>query len=75
VIESAARLSVPDGGTPHASWPYLVLNEADVALDVAQLRAAGVKAVALLAGESDIDALMADAVSFVLAEGDAGAPR
>ena len=32
-------------------WPYLVLNEADVALDAAQLRAAGVKAVALLAGE------------------------
>lgn len=32
-------------------WPYLILNEADVALDVAQLRAAGVKAVALLAGE------------------------
>lgn len=32
-------------------WPYLVLNEADVPLDVAQLRAAGVKAVALIAGE------------------------
>lgn len=33
-------------------WPYLVLNEADVALDAAQLRAAGVRAVALLAGEN-----------------------
>jgi hypothetical protein len=33
-------------------WPYLVLNEADVALDAAKLRAAGVKAVALLAGEN-----------------------
>jgi hypothetical protein len=32
-------------------WPYLVLNEADVALDAAQLRAAGVRAVALIAGE------------------------
>lgn len=32
-------------------WPYLVLNEADVPLDVAQLRTAGVKAVALIAGE------------------------
>lgn len=96
-------------------WPYLVLNEADVPLDVAQLRAAGVKAVALLAGEKgsqvtgerrtaerlarqgfparlwvmkgaghhysgDIDALMTEAIAFVLAEGgpdftrDAGAP-
>ena len=32
-------------------WPYLVLNEADVALDVASLRASGVRAVALIAGE------------------------
>jgi pimeloyl-ACP methyl ester carboxylesterase len=32
-------------------WPHLVLNEADVPLDVAQLRAAGVRAVALVAGE------------------------
>ena len=94
-------------------WPYLILNEANVALDAAQLRAAGVKAVALLAGErgsqvagekrtveslarqgfparlwvmkgaghfysADIDALMADAVTFVLSEGaasDAGAAK
>jgi poly(3-hydroxybutyrate) depolymerase len=32
-------------------WPYLVLNEADVALRASALRAAGVKAVALIAGE------------------------
>ena len=86
-------------------WPYLVLNEADVPLDVAQLRAAGVRAVALLAGENgsqvagerrtaerlakqgfparlwvmkgaghyysgDIDALMAEAIAFVLAAPD-----
>jgi hypothetical protein len=83
-------------------WTYLVLNEADVALDATQLRTAGVKAVALLAGENgsqvagerrtadrlvkqgfparlwvmkgaghhysaDIDALMAEAIAFVLA--------
>jgi alpha/beta superfamily hydrolase len=86
-------------------WPYLVLNEADVPLDAAQLRAAGVRAVALLAGENgsqvagerrtaerlakqgfparlwvmkgaghyysaDIDALMAEAIAFVLAASD-----
>lgn len=33
-------------------WPYLIVNEADVVLDAAQLRAAGVKAVALIAGEN-----------------------
>lgn len=33
-------------------WPYLIVNEADVPLDAAQLRAAGVKAVALIAGEN-----------------------
>jgi hypothetical protein len=32
-------------------WPYLVLNEADVTLTVPMLRAAGVRAVALIAGE------------------------
>jgi len=32
-------------------WPYLVLVEADVSLDAATLRRAGVKAVAMLAGE------------------------
>ena len=32
-------------------WPYLVLIEADVQLDAASLRAAGVRAVAMLAGE------------------------
>jgi pimeloyl-ACP methyl ester carboxylesterase len=32
-------------------WPYLVLVEADVALEPSALRAAGVRAVALLAGE------------------------
>lgn len=32
-------------------WPYLVLNEANVALDDVALRQAGVRAVALLAGE------------------------
>jgi hypothetical protein len=32
-------------------WPYLVLNEADVSLDVPSLRKAGVRAVALIAGE------------------------
>ena len=32
-------------------WPYLILNEANVALDAKQLEAAGVRAVALIAGE------------------------
>ncbi len=32
-------------------WPFLILNEADVELTVPMLRAAGVRAVALLAGE------------------------
>jgi predicted esterase len=32
-------------------WPYLALNEADVALDAATLRKAGVRAVAMIAGE------------------------
>jgi len=32
-------------------WPYLILNESDVQLDKKQLEAAGVKAVALIAGE------------------------
>ena len=32
-------------------WPYLVLNEADVELTVPMLRAGGVRAVALIAGE------------------------
>ncbi len=32
-------------------WPYLVLNEANVDLDASWLRAAGVRAVAMLAGE------------------------
>jgi hypothetical protein len=32
-------------------WPYLILIEANVALDVASLRASGVRAVALVAGE------------------------
>ena len=82
-------------------WPYLVLVEADVPLDAAALKRAGVKAVALLAGEygsqikgerataeklraqgfparfwtmkkaghyysSDIDALMGEAIDWVL---------
>jgi hypothetical protein len=32
-------------------WPYLVLNEADVTISAASLRTAGVRAVALIAGE------------------------
>jgi len=32
-------------------WHYLILTEANVPLDAAQLRAAGVKAVAMVAGE------------------------
>jgi predicted esterase len=32
-------------------WPYLILNEANVSLDASALRAAGVRAVALVAGE------------------------
>lgn len=32
-------------------WPYLILTEADVALDAAQLRTAGVLGVALIGGE------------------------
>jgi len=83
-------------------WPYLVLTEADVPLDAAQLRTAGVLGVALIGGErgsqlagqkrtvaklvkqgfhakvwvmkdaghhysADIDAIMAEAMDFVLA--------
>lgn len=85
-------------------WPYLVLVEADVALDKSILEQAGVKAVAMLAGElgsqvagqkktvarlaaqgfpaklwvmkkaghfysADIDDLMKEAITFVIAEG------
>ena len=76
-------------------WPYLVLVEADVSLDKAQLEKAGIRAVALVAGErttaarlekqgfraklwvmkgagphysADIDAIMAEALAFVLSE-------
>ncbi|MBX3187008.1 MAG: hypothetical protein KF819_08340 [Labilithrix sp.] len=87
-------------------WPYLILTEADVPLDAAQLRAAGVRAVALVAGEignqlagerrtvdkltkqgfparlwvmkgaghhysADIDAIMSEAMAFVVSAGDA----
>jgi len=83
-------------------WPFLILNEADVELTVPMLRAAGVRAVALIAGEwgaqlagerrttealardgyparlwvmpkvghaypSNIDAIMREALDFVLA--------
>ncbi len=83
-------------------WPFLVLNEADVDLTVPMLRAAGVRSVALIAGEwgtqiagerrtaetlaaegypvrlwempkvghpysADIEAIMRDALAFVLA--------
>lgn len=83
-------------------WPYLILTDANVPLDAAQLRAAGVKAVALVAGEigtqvagerataqkldkqgfparlwvmkgaghhysADVDAIMAEALAWVLA--------
>lgn len=86
-------------------WPYLVLVEADVPLDAAALRRAGVKAVALLAGEwgsqiggeratanklraqgfparfwtmskaghyysADIDALMGEAIDWVVRQGE-----
>jgi hypothetical protein len=82
-------------------WPYLILVESDVALDKAQLEKAGVRSVALIAGEigsqiagerktatklaklgfparlwvmkgaghhysSDIDAIMGEAIAFVL---------
>ncbi len=89
-------------------WPYLILNEANVPLKKSELEAAGVRAVALIAGEvstqvagmrktaatlakqgyparlwimkgaghhysADIDAIMAEAIAFVLSEGgDAG---
>jgi len=89
-------------------WPYLILTEASPPLDARTLRAAGVRAVAMLAGEiggqvagerktvdrlkrdgfparlwvmkgaghhysADIDALMAEALAFVLAsDPDAG---
>lgn len=33
-------------------WPYLILNEANVSLDATSLRASGVRAVALIAGEN-----------------------
>jgi alpha/beta superfamily hydrolase len=86
-------------------WPYLVLVEADVPLDAATLKRAGVKAVALLAGDlgsqiqgerataerlrkqgfpakfwpmknaghyysADIDALMGEAVDWVVRQGE-----
>jgi hypothetical protein len=86
-------------------WPYLVLVEADVPLDATTLRRAGVKAVALLAGEwgsqiggeratveklraqgfpakfwtmskaghyysADIDALMGQAIDWVVRQGE-----
>ena len=44
---AAARIAVKHPGR----WPYLILVEADVSLDAATLRAAGVRAVALVAGE------------------------
>ncbi len=87
-------------------WPYLVLNEADVPLSVPALRKAGVRAVALIAGEiggqiagerktaaalakqgyparlwvmpkaghyysANIDDIMAEAVDWVVANGEA----
>ena len=90
-------------------WPYLIINEADVALAVPALRAAGVRAVALIAGEiggavagerktvtqlaakgypaklwimpkaghfysADIDEIMAEAVDWVIANGEPEAP-
>jgi alpha/beta superfamily hydrolase len=86
-------------------WPYLVLNEADVSLSAATLRAAGVRAVAFIAGEigsqipgerktalalakqgypsrlwvmpraghfysADIDTIMAEAIDWVIANGE-----
>ncbi|HVK67150.1 MAG TPA: hypothetical protein VM694_21840 [Polyangium sp.] len=44
---AAARIAQVHPGR----WPYLVLNEADVQLDGAVLRKAGVRAVAMIAGE------------------------
>lgn len=90
-------------------WPFLILNEADVELTVPMLRAAGVRAVALIAGEwgtriagerrtaqalategyparlwempkvghpysTDIDAIMRDALAFVLSKETTAAP-
>jgi hypothetical protein len=44
---AAGRIAVLHPGR----WPYLLLTEADVPLDARTLRAAGVRAVAMLAGE------------------------
>jgi len=90
-------------------WPYLVLNEADVELTLPMLRGAGVRRVALIAGEwgnqlagerhtaqaleregypirlwvmpavghaysPDIDAIMGDALAYVLADERPGKP-
>jgi len=44
---AAGRIAVMHPGR----WPYLLLTEADVPLDAGTLRAAGVKAVAMVAGE------------------------
>ena len=42
----------PDIAAMHPGrWPYLILNEANVPLDAKRLRAAGVRAVAMIAGE------------------------
>jgi len=42
----------PDIAKMHPGrWPYLILNEANVALDAASLRKSGVRAVAMIAGE------------------------
>jgi dipeptidyl aminopeptidase/acylaminoacyl peptidase len=98
---AAARIAAMHPGR----WPYLVLNEADVTLTVPMLRAAGVRAVALIAGEvggqiagerrtaaalakqgyparlwvmpraghfysADIDTIMAEAIDWVIANGE-----
>ena len=49
---SRGAFAAPEIAKMHAGrWPFLVLNEANVALDARALRKAGVRAVALIAGE------------------------
>lgn len=103
---AAARIARAHPGR----WPYLILTEANVPLDAASLRAAGVRAVALVAGEigtqiagerrtaaalekagfparlwvmkgaghyysADVDAIMGEALAWVLSDGGADAAR
>jgi pimeloyl-ACP methyl ester carboxylesterase len=50
-FSKGAYVAVKIAAAHPGRWPYLVLNEANVTLSVEQLKKAGVRAVALVAGE------------------------